>query len=305
MKVFAKGFFLAVCLALVLTVSAFAADDVKPPSGGQTPPSAELAISEDGLSVTFTGSHVKFTDLYVEYCDGTWELIPFERPIRPPYTWESEKPVTYADSLVWFYGDEDLTLVKADPRPCPGGVERPRCPTCGRPVWESTRGEDGRGPEGLAMVWFGVTPCQVCQVGGDFFLEFDRRFRAWSTIDFSFEGPAGVLHEAEEVIGQDGVTYYVLEGDAHLADTAIIWGPGGIGDRFRDHGPVYKYSACGVAPGYYDAPNGTAIWKPGHSVSDWAQFLLNNGFFEDEQYRGDAALAWANQLRTEGQLALP
>ena len=49
---------------------------------------------------------------------------------------------------------------------------------------------------------------------------------------------------------------------------------------------------------------GYALWLPGHNTSDWAQFLLDNGFFPDEQFRGTAALKWAAELRENGSEAL-
>jgi hypothetical protein len=107
------------------------------------------------------------------------------------------------------------------------------------------------------------------------------------------------------VNGDDGITYYVLDINDHTANNSIIWGPNGKGDRYRDHAAVNKYSACSVAPGYYDAPNGVAIWKPGHTVMDWVKFLLTNGYFANEEHPGNLAIGWANKLRLEGTLALP
>lgn len=187
--------------------------------------------------------------------------------------------------------------------PCGGDdYEMPSCPTCGPPVWE----EAG---DGMAMVWYSRTPCEVCKVGGHnwgYEIVMESMVRAWSSIPFSFEYPAGVLHEAEEVTGADGETYYVLEVDGHTADNALLWGPDGVGDRFRDHGPVTKYNACSVAPGYQDTTaDGLAMYLGGHNVSDWATFLVNEGYFEDTQDGWNAALEWADDLREAGELALP
>jgi len=111
---------LAILAMLVFPISAVAAPAPVVQTGGNGgPPWAMLVIGEDGLSVSFTGHHVKAIDLLVEYCDGTGELIQFEKPIWPPHVWEFEKPVTYADSLMRFWGDEFLTLVVAESRPCP------------------------------------------------------------------------------------------------------------------------------------------------------------------------------------------
>lgn len=175
---------------------------------------------------------------------------------------------------------------------------KPSCPTCGAPVWE-------RAYDGMAMVWFSDTPCEICRDGGEWVIKLHRLVRFWSETPFVLEYPADVFYEPDVVSGADGSTYYVLQLEADIADKVIIWDEDGHGNRFRDHGDVFKYSACSVAPGYYDAPDGVAQWKPGHTTSDWVTFLLNEGYFPRTYEGARDAYTWANELRNEGSLALP
>ena len=190
----------------------------------------------------------------------------------------------------------DLWIANCDQ---PRKSSKPTCPTCGPPVWENAH-------DGMAMVWFSDTPCEVCKDdSGEWELKLHRLVRFWSEIPFVLEYPADVFYEPETVNGADGSTYYVLQLEGNIADKVNIWGEDGHGDRFRDHGEVYKYSACSVAPGYYDAPNGVAQWKPGHNTSDWVTFLLNEEYYPRTYEGARDAYAWANELRKEGSLSLP
>ena len=118
----------------------------------------------------------------------------------------------------------------------------------------------------------------------------------------------------EKIIDANGEICYVDFFYDGKGTDFILWGPDGKGDRIRDHFPAsdpqpHKYSACSIFPSWCDTrlEDGVqyALYLPGHTVSDWALFLLNNGFFPDVEKRGTAALEWADALRIEGKLELP
>jgi len=186
--------------------------------------------------------------------------------------------------------------------------EQPRCPTCGAPIKE-TAGES------MAIAWFSDKPCDpnspLCWY--DYRDTVGGWVKLWTQIESSVTRK-GTTTELTEILAANSETWYLrFFRDPHSEGDFILWGPGGYGDRFRDHVPnseraLHKYSACSIFPSWADTRlvdgQGYALWLPGHNTSDWAQFLLDNGFFPDEQFRGTAALKWAAELRENGNEAL-
>jgi hypothetical protein len=199
-------------------------------------------------------------------------------------------------------GSGAFDLDKCKPR------NQPRCPTCGAPIRET----DG---ESMGIAWFSDKPCDPRnpRCWYDYRDTVGGWVKLWTRIE-SFFTRKGETTPLTEVVAANGVTYYeYFFRDPHSEGDFILWGPDGYGDRFRDHVPdseraLHKYSACSIFPSWADTRlvdgQGYALWLPGHNVSDWAQFLLDNGFFPDEEHRGTAALAWAADLRTNGNDAL-
>jgi hypothetical protein len=180
------------------------------------------------------------------------------------------------------------------------------CPTCGPPIQE-TMGES------MGIAWYSDVPCteETCLT---WWSEHNPIVKIWTRIK-NFVQHEGELIEVEEIVDANGEICYVdFFHDGNDIGDFILWGPDGIGDRVRNYFPAsdpepHKYSSCSIFPSWCDTrlEDGVqyALYLPGHTVSDWALFLLNNGFFLDEEMRGTAALEWADQLREEGQLILP
>lgn len=216
-----------------------------------------------------------------------------------------DKLELYSYDVQLYFKEQDSVVSNQAPlwrTDCGGGgrPKKPTCPTCGPPVWETAG-------EGMAWVYYSNIPCTICwdEEDVEWEIKLHTLVRIWSKIEFVLEYPAHVYHEPEVVQGVDGNTWYVLQVDKHTAFNSIIWGPDGHGDRFRDHGKVRKYLACSVSPGYYDAPDGIAIYKGGHTVANWVTFLLNEEFFPRTYQGAEEAYDWAYQLREEGSLPLP
>jgi hypothetical protein len=182
------------------------------------------------------------------------------------------------------------------------------CPTCGPPIQE-TMGES------MGIAWYSEVPCteETCEMWYD---NHNPIVKVWTRIKtFVEHGFGGELIEVEEIVDANGdICYVEFFYDGPVIGDFILWGSGGIGDRIRDYFPTtdpnpHKYSACSIFPSWCDTrlEDGTqyALWLPGHTVSDWALFLLNNGFFPDIEKRGTASLEWAEKLKTEGKLELP
>ncbi len=189
---------------------------------------------------------------------------------------------------------------------CTEGGTCCECPTCGPPIQE-TMGES------MGIAWYSLVPCteETCWTWFD---EHNPIVKIWTRIK-NFVQHEGELIEVEEIVDANGEICYVdFFYDGKDIGDFILWGPDGKGDRIRDHFPAsdpqpHKYSACSIFPSWCDTrlEDGVqyALYLPGHNVSDWALFLLNNGFFPDVEKRGTAALEWADNLRIEGKLELP
>jgi len=206
----------------------------------------------------------------------------------------------YSYVVILRLGDEEITLVSntedlwgSCDQP---GREIPRCPECGAPVWEQSY-------DGMALVWFSPTPCVIDWE--KWCIELTETVRAWSQYMFYVE-IHGELLAAGEAIGADGNTWYVLEFDPGDGDF-ILWGADGKDDRFRNYGPVYKYSACSVAPGWQDTTaEGFLIVRNGMNRSDIFEFLIreDDAFFVGEEHRGTLAIEWVNSHLPEGPLVV-
>lgn len=182
-----------------------------------------------------------------------------------------------------------------------------RCPTCGAPIQE-TMGES------MAIAWFSDLPCtpETCPLFAG--QDHNPWVKLWTAIPSSYteEGVTTPLTTVTTANGEACQVAFFRDGDT-IGDF-ILWGPDGEGDRFRDHvldseRALHKYSACSIFPSWCDTRLGEdglgyALWLPGHNTSDWVQWILENGFFPDEEKRGNAAIAWANALRENGKEAL-
>ncbi len=180
-----------------------------------------------------------------------------------------------------------------------------KCPICGAPIRE-TKGES------MGIAWFSDVPCDP-ENPCNWYKTLNPWVKLWTSIE-SFFTQSGATTPLQEVVTANGdVCYVSFFRDPKGEGDFILWGPDGYGDRFRDHVPdseraLHKYSACSIFPSWCDTRLvdgvGYAMWLPGHTVSDWAQFLLDNGFFPDEEHRGTASLEWAYALRANGYQAL-
>jgi len=187
--------------------------------------------------------------------------------------------------------------------PCPQCV----CPTCGPPVQE-TMGES------MGIAWFSDVPCDAgtCPLFAG--QDHNPWVKLWTMIPsfFTHEGVTAPLTAVTTANGE--VCYEAFFRDGDSIGDFILWGPNGEGDRIRGHFPAsdpqpHKYSACSIFPSWCDTRlgedgQGYALWLPGHTVWDWAQFLLQNGFFPGEENRATLALGWAMALRENGNAAL-
>jgi len=243
-----------------------------------------------GITVTLVGSDgflVEFTE------SGEFNLPPGH------YEWLAVAAEGY-EIKGPSEGEFDVATCKPECPTC-------QCPTCGAPIQE-TMGES------MGIAWFSDTPCtsETCPLFAG--QDHNPWVKLWTAIPSSYteEGVTTPLVTVTTANGEACQVAFFRDGDT-IGDF-ILWGPDGFGDRFRDNVPnseraLHKYSACSIFPSWCDTRLGEdglgyALWLPGHNTSDWAQFLLNNGFFPDEEFRGTAALEWAADLRENGNEAL-
>lgn len=280
-----------------------------PASAGGEPPSATVTLASDGMSFTFEGKGgVYGVDYLVEYCDGTEELIGVRQSSL--YTIEFEKEAFYAD--VWAELHEEFFGLPFDERECsqPGRDKLPRCPICGPAEWESSYGYDhdrdsipdpGQEP-GLAMAWYGADKCTVDEENRC--LNLDTWVKMWTDVHPIYVKYYGECLAPEERVTTNG-TWWKQNLDVEGGGAIVLYGDATCTELWREmtsDAPIYKWSACSVAPGWYSTnADGNIIIESGQNKSDWALWALNEGLFEGEEFPGTAALEWADGIPEPGK----
>jgi hypothetical protein len=126
-------------------------------------------------------------------------------------------------------------------------------------------------------------------------------------INYSNVAPFWNQYQGETVPGEQrmdywGDTWWVLVTEISDEKGPIYWADEKGSIRIRDVMPVYEWTACSVAPGRWaTTPSGLEIF-PGFNKSDIVDFLLLEGFFEGEDYPGDAAIDWVQEHTVPGPL---
>jgi len=190
--------------------------------------------------------------------------------------------------------------VELDEEPRNGGKPPKRtCPDCGSPYWETI-------PEGgVKLSFYSRGLCVICEDGSTN-LEVWARLEGFVYFEVFYKNE--LLQSRSDGQTMAGEVWRLEFKFTWLDDHQdfSVWSDYANGVRIRDVAPFAKYIVCSDAPGFDDIDiDGVAHFQPGHQKSDWAQVVLNNGYLDDKEYPGDAALAWADQLKEEGSLALP
>jgi rhodanese-related sulfurtransferase len=305
-------------LISILVLLSIAAGPTCPP-----PPDAELIVNcEEGTVSGEAWGRAMFQDIWIVYSDGSTYFWYFDEPVSeipdPLPQYEYGKCIEYADAYAVHPSFEGgRKLIVAEDFDC--GCKEPRtgrkslsCPKCESPKWEDI-------PDGeVASLQYSVGECVVNLE--KWCLEVDTWVRFVGHNQSFKIFYLGVTYTPEARVGADGDTWYSLDIDLVGYNHDYVWlnadAPDitsliGFDDAWRlprellDYGRN-EYVVCSMAPSYADTDEaGMAYMHAGHVVSDWAKFLLQEGYFADEQYRGDVALAWANELYEVGSLPLP
>jgi len=285
------------------------------------PPGGEVIVDCEENTVSGEAwGRAMFQDIWVVFSDGSDYYEYFMEPVSDFSIDLSkyDKCITYADAyIVHPQFPDGRLLIVAEDFDCGCKEPEPKhktlsCPVCESPKWEEIL--DGE----VASLQYSRGECVVNLA--KWCLEVDTWVRFVGHNQSFKIFYLGVTYTPEARVGADGHTWYNLDinmvGYNHdyiwlNADAPDIASLIGFEDAWRlprellDYGNN-EYVVCSMAPSYADTDEaGMAYMRPGHVVSDWAKFLLMEGYFEGEQYRGDAALAWANELSEAGSLALP